>query len=84
MLEEPLQPDSVELAEEVADVRVQHPVHLAAFDPDRERVQRIMLGAPRSEPVGEADEVRLVDAVEHLNDGALEDLVLQRGDTERP
>jgi hypothetical protein len=40
--------------------------------------------APRSKPVGEADEVRLVDAVEHLDDGPLEDLVLQRGDTERP
>jgi hypothetical protein len=40
--------------------------------------------APGPEPVGEADEVRLVDAVEHLDDGALDDLVLQRGDAERP
>ena len=43
-------------------------------------VQRIMLGPPRPEPVGEALEVRLVDRVQHLADGALEDLVLQRRD----
>ena len=54
------------------------------FDPGRERIQRVMRRAPGPKPVGEAEEVRLVDAVEHLHDGALKDLVLQRGDTERP
>jgi hypothetical protein len=39
--------------------------------------------APGPEPVGEAEEVRLVDAVKHLHDGALQDLVLQRGDPQR-
>ena len=43
-----------------------------------------MRSAPRPEPVGEAEEVRLVDAVQHLDDGALGDLVLQAGDAERP
>jgi hypothetical protein len=42
-----------------------------------------MRRAPRPEPVGEADEVRLVDAVEHLHDGTLKDLVLKRRDPER-
>jgi hypothetical protein len=83
VLEKPLQPRSVELAEEVADVRVQHPVHLPAFDPNRERIQRVMRRAPRPESVGETEEVRLVDAVEHLHHGALDDLVLQRGDPQR-
>ncbi len=34
--------------------------------------------------VGEAEEVRLVDGVHHLDDRSLDDLVLQRRDTERP
>ena len=47
-------------------------------------VQRIMLGPPRPEPVGEAPEIRLVHRVQHLADSALENLVLQRRDAERP
>ena len=84
MLEEPLQPALIEPGEEVADVRVEHVVHLLARDPDRERVQRIMLRAPRPEPVRETEEVLLVDRVQHLDHRPLEDLVLQRGDPERP
>jgi len=42
MLEKPLQPALIKPGEEVADVRVEHEVHLPARDPDRERVQRIM------------------------------------------
>ena len=37
-------------------------------------------GCARPEPVGEAQEVRLPDGVEHPDDGPLDDLVLQRGD----
>src|SRR6266508_1891883 len=74
----------IKLAEEVADIRVEHPVHLLPRDPDRQRVQRIMRAASRPEPVGEAPEIRLVHSVEHLDDGPLNDLVLQRSDAERP
>ena len=81
--EELHQPSPVKMVEKAADIRVQHPVHLLR-EPDRQRVQRIMLGTPRPEPVGEAPEVRLVDRVQHLRDGALENLVLQRRDAERP
>ena len=35
--------------------------------------------ASRPEPVGEAPEVDLVDRVEYLDDGPLDDLVFQRG-----
>jgi predicted P-loop ATPase/GTPase len=83
VLEELLQPAPIKVAEEVADVRIKHPVHLLAGDPDRERVQRIVRAASGSEPVREPDEVRLVDRVEHLHDGTLEDLVLQRRDAKR-
>ena len=44
----------------------------------------MVLAAPRPEAVGEAEEVRLVDGVQHLHHRALDDLVLQRGDPERP
>ena len=84
VLKELQKPRPVEAGEVVADVRVEHPVHAPSEDRDRERIQRVMRFAPGAKPVGEASEVRLVDAVEHLDDGALEDLVLQRGDTERP
>jgi hypothetical protein len=43
----------------------------------------MVLAAPRPEGVGEAEEVRLVDGVQHLHHRALDDLVLQRGDAER-
>ena len=84
MLEEPHQPRVIEAGEVVADIRVKHPVHLLAFDRGRERIQRVVRGAPRPESVGEAQEVRLVDAAKHLDHGALKNLVLQRGDPERP
>src|SRR5207245_10727965 len=43
-----------------------------------------MLAATRPEPVGETEEVLLIDSVQHLDRRTLDDLVLQRGDTERP
>jgi hypothetical protein len=67
----------IEAGEEVADVRVEHPVHPLALDAHG---QRVMRAAPRPEPVREPPEVRLVVGVEHPDDGPLDDLVLQRGD----
>ena len=52
--------------------------------PDVERIQRVVLAAPRSEPVREAEEVGLVDGVQHLDRGPLDDFVFQRGHAERP
>src|SRR6476469_3500692 len=43
-----------------------------------------MRATPCPESVGEAQEIHLVDGVEYLDDGPLENLVLQRGDAERP
>jgi hypothetical protein len=56
---------------------------MVAFE-HAERIQRMMRAALGPEPIGEAEEVLLVDGVEHLDDCPLEDLVLQRGDAERP
>ena len=84
VLKEPLQPSMVKAGEELTEIRVEHPVHLLARDAGSERIQRIMRGAPGPEPVREAEKVRLVDRVQHLDDRPLKDLVLQRSDTERP
>ena len=71
--------------EEVADIRVEHPVHLLPLEiPTASASNASMRTTPRPKPVGEAQKVLLVDRVEHLDDGPLEDLVLQRGDAERP
>jgi hypothetical protein len=59
-------------------------VHLPAHDPDVDRVQRIVLAAAGPEAVGEAQEVGLVDRVEHRRHGVLDDFVLQRRDAQRP
>lgn len=45
VLNKPLQPAPTELPETVADIRVEHPVHLPSHDPGPERVQRLMLAA---------------------------------------
>ena len=84
MPEKLLEPVPIKLAEEVADVRIQHPIHLLPGDPGRQRAQRIMRLAPWPEPVRKAPEIRLVNGVQHLDDGPLDNLVLQRGDAERP
>jgi site-specific DNA recombinase len=84
VLNKPPQPRMINLAEKVLNVRVKHPAHPLGLDPHRERVQRIMLAAPRPKPIREAPEVHLVDGVEHLDDRPLNDLVLQRSDPQRP
>jgi hypothetical protein len=76
MLEELQKPRLLEASEVVADVRVEHAVHVPARDPDRERVQRIVRTAPWPKPVREPEEVALVDRVQHLDHRPLKDLVL--------
>ena len=83
MLEEPHHPFVVDRVEERADVGVEHPVHPFLMDADPESVQRLMLASPFTEPVGKAEEVRLIDGVQHRRHGVLDDLVLQGGDAER-
>ena len=71
------------LSKKRSDIGIQDPVDPPPVDPDHECVQRLVLAAPRPEAIGEAEEVRLVDGVQHLHHRALDDLVLQRGDAER-
>src|SRR6266851_6726707 len=57
---------------------------LEAEQSDVERIQRIMRAAFRSKAVREAEEVSFVDGVQHLDRGALEQLIFQRRHSERP
>src|SRR3990170_1656016 len=84
MLDELHQPPVVNGIEEPPDVGIEHPVHLPRQQSRIERIQRTVRAAPRPKPVGEAEEVRLVDGVQHLRRRALDDLVFQRGDAQRP
>jgi hypothetical protein len=43
-----------------------------------------MRATSRPEPIGEVPEIRLEHRVEHLDDGTLDDFVLQRSDPKRP
>jgi hypothetical protein len=70
--------------QERPDVGIQYPVHPPSDDPRRQRVQRIVCSPTGPEPVGEAEEVCLVDGVQHHDGGTLDDLVLQGGDRQRP
>ena len=84
VLQELHQPLMVKAGEVVAEISVEHPVHLLAHDPGSERIQRVMRAAARPEPVREAEKVRFVYGVQHLDQRPLKDLVLQRSDPERP
>ena len=84
MLKEPDQPVPRDGIEEPLDVTVDHLVDLPPVDGDGERVKRIVRSAPRSEPVAEAEEGRLVNRrQDDLRHRLLDDFVLQRGNAER-
>src|SRR5207253_11164836 len=84
MLKEPRQPLMVKAGEELAKIRVEHPIHALSSEPNRERIQRVMRGAPRSKPVRTTKKVRLIYGVQHLDHRPLKELVFQRSDPERP
>src|SRR3954462_520938 len=71
------------MVKERLDVGVHDPVHLGAGDPGYQGIQRIMLAAPGPEPIREPKKVLLVDRIQHLRHGTLDDLVLERRDGER-
>ena len=54
------------------DIRIEHPVHAFPDDSDMDRVQRIMLATPRPEAIGKSDEVFLVNRLQHLHNGLLD------------
>src|SRR6476660_5835832 len=53
MFDEADQPRLADFVEKGLDVTIKHPVNAPPTDPERERIQRLMLTARRSEPVAE-------------------------------
>ena len=75
----------VDALEVLADVHLHDPADLAPVHRVGQRVQCVVRRTPRPEPVAEAVELRLVDRIQDLlHHRSLDDLVLQRRDTERP
>jgi hypothetical protein len=84
MFEEPHHPSMIERVEKRLDVGVEHPVHPSLVEPTPECIQRLMLTAPRPESIREAEKVRFIDRRQHRDHRLLDDLVLQRGNAQRP
>src|SRR6516162_2390295 len=60
---------------------VKHVVHLLLQERIGQRIQRIVLAAPRPETIREAEKVLLINLIEDGGHCVLDDLVLQRRDS---
>ena len=76
------QPSVIQSVIEPPDVGIEHPIHLSRSDPNRQRVQRLVWTTSRSKSVRETQEVLLVNRVQHLDRGTLDDLIFQRRNPE--
>src|SRR5438034_1982602 len=77
MLHELDQPTMIEMIEKASDVGVNNVVHFLLQERIRQRIQRIMLAAPRAKTIREAEKVFLVDLIEDGGYGLLDQLVFQ-------
>src|SRR5580658_1412950 len=68
---------------EAFDIQIEHPVHFSRQQSRIERLQRLVLAASWPEPLREAEKIRFVDSVQHLDRRTLDDLVFQRRDSQR-
>jgi hypothetical protein len=68
--------------EKVTNIGVKHPVHLLPHEPDPKCIQRIMLAAPRPEPIGEPQKVLFVYLIQDFHHRVLYDFVLQGCDAQ--
>jgi len=84
MLDELDQPFVGKPIEKAFNVKIEHPVHLSRQQSRVERVQRVMRAAPRPESIREAEKVRFINGVQHLDRRPLGDLIFQRRHSERP
>src|SRR5216683_5616322 len=80
MLHELDQPAFVEVIEKASDISVQNVVHFLLQERVRQRIQRLMLAAPRAKSIGEAEKVFLINLVEDGNHGMLDKFVFDSRD----
>src|SRR2546421_7809192 len=83
VLQELHQPFMLQRIEEALKVGVEHPLHHLLPHSVGHSVQRLMLVPPRPESVRKSQEVHLVNRVQYLDGGALDDLVLQHRYSQR-
>src|ERR1700730_10640737 len=67
MLDELHKPFVRKAIEKGSDVQIEHPVHFLRQHSRVQRIQRLMLAAPWSEPVRKSKKVRFVDSIQHLD-----------------
>src|ERR1700730_14754146 len=82
MLHELDQPVLIDFVETGLNVQIQHPVHFLLRDSDVQRIQRVMLAAPRPESVRKSLEVLFPDRVEYFPYRSLYDFIFQRRDSQ--
>src|ERR1700686_981601 len=70
--------------EKALDIRIKHPVHLLPVNPGVESVQRIVLTAPRSESIREAEKILLADGLQNVHDRLLDVFVFTAKKAEWP
>jgi hypothetical protein len=73
MLDETDQPILADFVEKGLNVSIEHPVDPPPPDPERERIQALMLVALRSETVAESQELRLIDRRQDCHHCSLDD-----------
>src|SRR5215472_9159213 len=64
--------------EKSPNVKVEHPIHFSRQQSRVQGIQRLMLASPWSEPVREAEKIRFVDGVQHLDRRALSGRAMAR------
>jgi hypothetical protein len=84
MPQHPNQPSVVNGIKEGSDVEIEHPAHTLRHQGLFQSRQGRLWAASRPEAVAEAQEVGLVDGVQHLGHRTLDNLILERGNAERP
>jgi hypothetical protein len=84
MLDKPHQPLMLQGIEKLLDISIEHPAYFLRTDPNRKGIQSLMRTTPKPKPIRESEKVRLIDRIQYLEDGTLDNLILQRRDSERP
>src|SRR6266403_182064 len=82
MLHELDQPTLVEVIEKSSNIGIQNVVHLLLQERVRQRIQCLMLVAPRAKPIRKAEKILFIDLVEDGNHGLLDKFVFDSRDRE--
>src|SRR5260370_7757007 len=82
MLHELDQPTLVEVIEKSSNIGIQNVVHPLPQERVRQRIQCLMLAAPRAKPIRKAEKILFVDLVEDGYHGLLDKFVFDSRDRE--